>query len=359
MSAACGQGTILIGPITGTVTARVFDGNYFGIKFLLSSIGPNETRPPLKFKLASIDPSIPNFLVVSPSSGTTPQEVWVAPNPSAVYKGAPGTFHATVTFVTVDQTPARQDFASITINLTAPPPPSIGAVLNSASFQPVVTPGGIVSIFGTSLGPPLPPFEYSTAGLFPSAYGDIKVTFNGIAAPLLSLSPGQINAVVPYALAGQNTANVVVTHYGQTSPAFSVPVVDTSPAIFTASQNGTGQGAILNLKGQNYVYNSADSPALAGSLITLFATGIGIWDDTVQDGSISVVAKSFTTKPVSLTIGGQAATIQYAGAAPFQSMGMLQVNALVPEGTGSGARSVVLKIGSIDNSQQNVTIAIQ
>jgi uncharacterized protein (TIGR03437 family) len=62
---------------------------------------------------------------------------------------------------------------------------------------------------------------------------------------------------------------------------------------------------------------------------------------------------------VSLTVGGQAANILYAGAAPGQVSGLMQVNAVVPNGIGSGAQPVVLTIGSNNNSQQGVTVAVQ
>jgi uncharacterized protein (TIGR03437 family) len=63
--------------------------------------------------------------------------------------------------------------------------------------------------------------------------------------------------------------------------------------------------------------------------------------------------------PVSVTIGGQPATIRYAGAAPYQVLGIFQVNAVVPEGIGSGPQPIVLTAGENSNSQQQVTVAVQ
>jgi uncharacterized protein (TIGR03437 family) len=83
---------------------------------------------------------------------------------------------------------------------------------------------------------------------------------------------------------------------------------------------------------------------------------------TVEDGSILISVIQPTSgpqAPLSLTIGGQPAQINYAGAAPFEVAGMLQINAVVPQGIGSGAQPVVLKIGANDNSAQQVTVAIK
>jgi uncharacterized protein (TIGR03437 family) len=102
----------------------------------------------------------------------------------------------------------------------------------------------------TSLAPSLLA-TYNDAGLFPTSLANATVTFNGVAAPILSTSPGQINAVAPYEIAGQKTVQVVVsqypqTQYQQTSPAFTVPEADTSLALFATAQLATGQPGILN-----------------------------------------------------------------------------------------------------------------
>jgi uncharacterized protein (TIGR03437 family) len=77
------------------------------------------------------------------------------------------------------------------------------------------------------------------------------------------------------------------------------------------------------------------------------------------DGSISILAQVFNPSQVSLTIGGQPATLLYAGAAPYQVWGILQVNALVPAGLGSGPQPVVLTIGQNTTAPQPATVFVQ
>jgi len=192
--------------------------------------------------------------------------------------------------------------------------------------------------------------------------GNTTVTFDGIAAPLLYGSTGQINAQVPYEVAGQKTVNVVVTHNSGASPPFPIAIADTSPAIFTVTQNGNGQGAILNADtGNPYIItvNSVDNPAPKGSAVSIYATGSGLWNRTVQSGSILLDTMTRPAAPVLLTIGGQPARILYAGAAPYLVSGELQVNAIIPDGIGSGPQPLVLTIGQNNNTQQQVTVAVQ
>jgi uncharacterized protein (TIGR03437 family) len=64
--------------------------------------------------------------------------------------------------------------------------------------------------------------------------------------------------------------------------------------------------------------------------------------------------------PVSVTVGGIEAQVDYAGAAPFLVAGVLQVNAVVPTSlTAGGAQEVRLTIGDRVSSSVSVTVAIK
>jgi uncharacterized protein (TIGR03437 family) len=303
----------------------------------------------------------PGVLVVSPSSGTTPATVYVGVNPSGLAQMTPGltySFAATFTGVGVDQNPPAS--AIIRISVPAEPPPAIQSVVNAASLQPSISPGATVSILGSHLTGPTQSTTYDDAALYPTSVAGTSVTFNGVDAPLLYVSPGQINGIVPYSLAGQTSAQVVVQRINMVSAAFTLPLQDTAPAIFTAAQTGAGQGAILQQGGDGqFTFNSSNNPAPRGAMLEIFANGAGVWTPAAQT-DIFVVGQFFKTQPVSVTIGGQSASVLYAGTARGPvSWSVLQVNAAVPQGTGSGPQPVVLKIGANDNSQQRVTVWVQ
>ncbi len=368
---------------TITIGAAALGGPPVSVGFQYTGVTP----------VNAAQPTPPNFLVVTPSTGATssssdPAEVFIGLNPAVVKTMAPGAYSLYVNFSTVNQTPAATTHIMAVLALSPPGMPSVTSVVNAASFQPGLAPGALVSIFGSDFGPAVMATQYDDNGLYPTAvlagsgntaFGDTTVTFGGIAAPLTYLSGSQINAIVPNGVAGVKAVDVVVTCYKLSSAAFSIPILDTSPAIFTATQNGTGQGAILNVNPNNpnapgaITYNSASNPAPRGFAVVMYATGAGAWNPPVPDGEIALTAiyqtgcvtpyrlecSQLANQPLSLTIGGKPATVFYAGTALYLPWSLLQINAYVPDDAPSGQQPVVLKVGQNDNSQQGVTVAIQ
>jgi uncharacterized protein (TIGR03437 family) len=192
----------------------------------------------------------------------------------------------------------------------------------------------------------------------PTTLAGVTVTFNGVPAPLLFVAQGQINAIVPYQVAGQTSVPVVVEN-GATSATFTVPVAAVAPAIFSLAQNGSGQGAILNSDG---TVNGASNAAAPGSIISIYATGEG---QLVPAGTTGCITGGTLPLPkpvgaVSLTIGGQPATdIEYAGEAPGLVCGVIQINATIPSSVGAGPQPVVLTIGAASNSGQAITVDVE
>ena len=210
----------------------------------------------------------------------------------------------------------------------SPPAPQVNAVVNGASFLPgPVAAGEIVSIFGTDMGSTTGVGASLTpSGLVDNFVADTQVLFDGVPAPLVFVRNDQINAIVPYAVAGKTTTAVVVEFVGVQSNVLEVPVAASAPGIFTASSAGRGQGAILNEDGSA---NSSTNPARIGSIIVIYATGEGQTIPGGIDGKLAEEPFPQPELPVSVTIGGLPAEILYAGAAPGFA-GLLQVNARIP-----------------------------
>jgi uncharacterized protein (TIGR03437 family) len=312
-----------------------------------------------KFKYAGAEsiftgtpvPDASNYLLLVPSSGTTPAAVQVDANPFVAAQLKPGGHHPlVVTFTTVDQTPASTVHCEVDLFVPAQLAPSIQSVVNAASLQPFLSPGAQASIIGTHLTGPTLSTNYDPTASYPTSVAGTTVTFNGIAAPLLRLSPGKIRAIVPFTLAGQTSVQVVVHRFDQTSDTFTLPLQDTSPGIFTSRHDGTGAGPILQQGSDGqFTPNSPDDPAAAGTALKIFATGAGAWSAPPQS-DVFIFGENFTTQPVSLTIGGQPANNTWS---------VLQVNPVVPDGVSSGPQPVVLTVGENDNAQQQVTIWVQ
>jgi uncharacterized protein (TIGR03437 family) len=301
-----------------------------------------------------------NFLVVTPTSGTTPASLSLTLNAAVVSTLAVGSYTGTITVASVS-IPGGSQLIPVTLTVTAPSTPGLGAVVNSASFQPgSVSPGELVTIFGTNLGPTSPVgLQLLPSGAVSTNIGNTTVTFDGVPAPLTFVSATQINAIVPYEVAGHVTTNVVVTHSGSPSTApLVLRVADTAPAIFSLTQTGNGQGAIIN---QNQTVNTPGNPAVKGTVISIYATGEGQLVPGVATGSVTPASLP-VPRPIAtptVTIGGQPAQIQFFGEAPGLVSGVLQINAVVPTNIGSGPQTIVLNMGSGSNASQTITVSVQ
>jgi uncharacterized protein (TIGR03437 family) len=297
-----------------------------------------------------------NWLVVTPTSGTTPATISASVNASAL---SAGTYQGTITVAG-----ATAGTGSTTINVTLTvtvPLPTITRVTNAASYASGnIAPGEIITLFGTDMGPAtLAGLALDTSGKVATTLAGVQVTVKGYPAPLVYVSSTQVAAVVPYEVALFTTADVLVTYLGQSSNGVSVNVTTTAPGVFTSNASGTGPGAILN---QNGSVNGPGNPANRGDTIVVYLTGEGQTSPAGVTGKVTTVnaAPPLTPAPllpVSVLIGGQPANFSFAGEAPGFVSGVMQLNVTVPQAAGSGAQSIVVSIGA-NSSQTGVTVTL-
>jgi uncharacterized protein (TIGR03437 family) len=197
------------------------------------------------------------------------------------------------------------------------------------------------------------------AGMVVSKLNGLQVTFDGKAAPLIYTSANQTNLIVPYEVAGKTSTVMQVVYAAAAgtlqTAAWVLPVAAAVPGVFTVDATGTGQGAVVNQDGS---VNSATNPAARGSVISIYATGEGQTSPAGVTGSVAPSNTKVPMLPVTATIGGIGATVQYAGSAPGEVAGLLQVNVVVPQGVSRAAAvPVTVSVGGIA-SQAGVTIAV-
>jgi uncharacterized protein (TIGR03437 family) len=227
-------------------------------------------------------------------------------------------------------------------------------ILNAASFAPATYPisgGALVSLFGSGLAGATA--EARSIPL-PTSLAGVTVTVNGIPAPLLFVSPGQINLQVPFALAG-DTATVLVNNNGDRSLAISTPLAPSSPGVFTLSLDGTGSGTITHA---DFSLISAASPARRGETISIFLTGLGAVDPPFPDGHpgpLNPLARTVDPN-IGVLFGGARGDIVYSGAAP-EFVGLYQLNVRVPDNAPLGP-AVPLAIETSTATSDFVDIAI-
>jgi uncharacterized protein (TIGR03437 family) len=241
---------------------------------------------------------------------------------------------------------------------TSPVLPAAG-VVNAASYASGgVAPGEIVSLFGTAIGPPTPAnLQLTNPRLVANALQGVHVRFDGVPAPVLYASAGQINVVVPYEVAGETSTQVQVEYLGIESPPITLPVAAAAPAIFTINASGSGQGAVLNAS--NFSVNSAAIPVARGESVAIYATGAGVTNPAAVDGLVPATASYPPSGNVTVTIGDVACPVSYVGAAPGFVSGLLQINAQVPQNVTPGANVPIQVAVGTATSQPGVTIAVK
>jgi uncharacterized protein (TIGR03437 family) len=241
---------------------------------------------------------------------------------------------------------------SITLLIVPPatlagPKPKITDVTSAASYAHVYAPGQMVVVWGTALGPAQKAsLQLDSNGLVSTSVAGVRILFDGIPAPIVYITATQCSAVIPYFGATNPTTHVQVEYQGVRSDPFQITVSPTAPGLFTEDASGQGPAA-------------ASSPAPRGSVITLWATGEGLTDPPGVDGRLAVGVVPKPLAAVSVSIGGQPATVQYAGAAPGEMPGLFQINAQIPMNVQPGNQVPVQITVGTSTSPNGVTLAIQ
>jgi uncharacterized protein (TIGR03437 family) len=211
------------------------------------------------------------------------------------------------------------------------------SIVGAAGFEGNgVSPGEIVAIFGRDIGPPegvQPGFDPGS-GKLPTQAGGVTVFFGEVPAPLFFVREDQINAQVPFEVAGLASAEVRVAVGDKTSNLATLSILPSHPGVFDFIGN------------QNLSRNSAGNPESTGNVIVLAVTGTGLFNPALMTGQPAPAAPfSDPLLPLELTIGGQPAPIDFKGAAPG-FVGLVQINARIPLGLSAGPQPVLLKAGT-------------
>jgi uncharacterized protein (TIGR03437 family) len=235
--------------------------------------------------------------------------------------------------------PARGPFSMLTrFTPTFLPRPSILAVTNTSAaiVSWGVAPGEIVNIYGIELGP-----EHSLSasylnGSLPFELGGTQVYFNGISAPILRSGNNLVTAVVPFQVSPEKQVTVQLRFNTVETNLAELPGISRDLEIF--------RGLDPQLPNYDFAYavnedgepNSADNPAKAGSIVSIFVNGAGLLTPEPPDGVAQPIGP-VPLLPVSVSFGGFSepefyvpCEVLYAGAAPKQVAGKVQINFRVP-----------------------------
>jgi uncharacterized protein (TIGR03437 family) len=281
------------------------------------------------------------FLTVLDESGDTLQLTYIAPTEFLGFSGAIAIGPNGTVFVAglagTGFTPSSQIagatagtlFVALLSSASPAKPVPLACIGNGGSFATgTIAAGEIISLFGQGLGPTQGVTAIVGNGdSFPSQLSEVQVTFDGVPAPLIYAQEGQINAIAPWSLAASGTTNVCASYAGFNTNCINMPLAVAVPGVFTS--DGVHALAI----NQDGTINSAANPAAYGSVVAIFATGLGPVTPSPTDGSILVPPLGQNTLPVDMvyTYGGiifdfGSEETLYAGPAPFEVAGVSQIN---------------------------------
>ena len=250
-----------------------------------------------------------NFLIESASDGTLLYASYVR-RIGTIFVTAPG-------HLLIDSS-----FGAVAMDLTSTLAMNFQCPVNAAAYTVPATPGEIVSLFGTGIGPEAGvTAQPDASGRFPTLLAGVQVQFNGVAAPLLYVQAGQVNAVVPNQNLPGFLYTVEVSYQGQSAPVLDVGGEIANPGVFAvANQDGT--------------LNSLANPAKPGSIVSVYATGMDMFGLDGADGQVMPLSPllpiNFSQNGDAVSFAGVPGTILWEGAAPNLIFGVVQINVLLP-----------------------------
>jgi uncharacterized protein (TIGR03437 family) len=247
----------------------------------------------------------------------------------------------------------------------APLPVLSGAGLVSAAslLQGSFAPGDVMLIRGSSLADGA---AQATSTPLQQQLAGAAVSIGGKLAPLLYADSNEILALVPSDLPANSPQALLLQRDDSLSVQVGVTISAVNPGILTQNGSGTGQALIYGVNGAAATTLADASNAVnPGASIILYCTGLGATD---QNGNV--------VNPVSVSIGGQAAAVSYAGVALGQAYpsagapillgglassglgGLYQITATVPQSVGNGTVPVIVSSAGQQSSQAGVTMVV-
>jgi uncharacterized protein (TIGR03437 family) len=191
---------------------------------------------------------------------------------------------------------------------------------NGATFNRGLVPGSWSTLFGVNLSKTTRGWSDSdfTGDALPTSLDGVSVKIAGKPAPVSYVSPAQINAQVPSDIP-PGWVTVEVTNNGVSTTNILTWVTKYAPGAFTYTQNGITFAAAMDANGAPVL---PEAPAKTGQILVMYATGL-------QPSTAGVLLPvPHPIDNISVQIGDQTATVQYAG---LVAPGLFQINFVVPK----------------------------
>jgi uncharacterized protein (TIGR03437 family) len=201
-------------------------------------------------------------------------------------------------------------------------------------------------------------FRLFSTPYLPLALSNVSVSFDvpsqslSIPGRLHFISPNQVNVQIPWELQGLSQVLMKVSVNMDTSSAvYTLNLAAAAPQLY---QHPLGSGWAVAQKPNSAELYTQENPAPKGELVTLYANGLGKVSNPPQTGE-PTPGVAPTTIPVTVTIGGKPAQVDYAGLSP-QSIGLYQINVRIPADIPSGAQPIVVNMNGVVSNQLNIPV---
>jgi len=234
--------------------------------------------------------------------------------------------------------------------------PAIATASNAASGDvgQGLAPGSYLSIYGTLLSDAT---QVESTSSLPVALSDVSVSFDGgglsLPGHIHFVSPGQVNVQIPWEFQGQSSVSMKVTVSALPSAVYTLPLAAYSPGIFEYSDNGR---VSVVAQDTSFALISQSNPAKRGQTVQMYVNGLGPVSNQPGSGEPSPSSPlATTTASPTVTIGGVNAPVSFSGLVPG-SIGLYQVNVMVPATAPTGNQAVVLAVNGMTAKTSSIAV---
>lgn len=214
---------------------------------------------------------------------------------------------------------------------------SMSGIVSAATEIPGVVPGGCITIYGAGLAAGTRNWTAADAAdnQLPRTLDGVSVQIGGKAAPVLYISPKQVNVQAPPDLEAGNAA-VTVNNASGTSDAVNTSVLALAPGFFQIAEEYV---AAVRLDGSRIGPAASAAP---GETIVLYGTGFGPTIPAAQTGQLTAEALPLAAA-VTVRVDGIVAAVSFAGLA---SPGLYQIHITVPD-LRDGDHAITAEVGGV------------
>ncbi|MEO8028748.1 MAG: IPT/TIG domain-containing protein [Bryobacteraceae bacterium] len=253
---------------------------------------------------------------------------------------------------------SRVSFLLLLVSGIAAAQPRITGLQNNYSYLIPGTPnyaiarGSIVVLYGTGLAPAgLLQQDFSPALNRNLGGVSIKITVGTTTTEAIPyyVSPTQIAAILPSATP-LGDGSVTATYNGQTSPAFSLTIVQSAFGILTLGGNGLGNAAVYDL---DYKYITPTNAANPGQIVYFWGTGQG--PDPNDETRIIAAPQNLAGLPFEFYIANKPAKVIYHGRSTYPGLDQIAVE--IPDGVSGCYASAYAKTGNIMSNFVSIPVA--